>query len=85
MSADGQGGPPPGGNSTAAPPPFALPEFFPISARSAYLAQVHIGLTSTLLLLGTLAFCVRIYQRIRPVWKMGADDYFIIVGFVSAL
>jgi len=91
MSTDGQGAPPggadpagAGGNGTGfgAPPP--LPGF-PIDPRSAYLAQVYIGLTSTLLLLASITFFIRIYQRIRPVWKMGADDYFIIVGYMLSI
>lgn len=72
-----------GGNATAPPPmdPFAFG--FPIDPRSAWLSQIMIGLTSTLLLLGSICFFIRIYQRIRPVWKMGADDYFIILGYVG--
>ncbi|KAK0611213.1 hypothetical protein B0T14DRAFT_440077 [Immersiella caudata] len=65
------------------PDPFAFG--MPIDPRSAYLAQVYIGLTSTLLLLASITFFIRIYQRIRPVWKMGADDYFIIVGYMLSI
>ncbi|KAK0649538.1 hypothetical protein B0T16DRAFT_326875 [Cercophora newfieldiana] len=98
MSTDGSGAPPPGdgaalgngtglaGNGTAAPPPFDPFQFgFPIDPRSAYLSQIYIGLTSSLLLLASITFFIRIYQRIRPVWKMGADDYFIIVGYMLSI
>jgi hypothetical protein len=61
--------------------PFAFG--MPIDPRAAHLSQIYIGLTSALLLLASITFFIRIYQRIRPVWKMGADDYFIIVGYVS--
>ena len=54
----------------------------PISDRAAYLAQVYIGVSSVLLLLCVIAFVTRIYQRVRPVWKAGLDDYFIVAGFV---
>jgi len=94
MSTDGSGAPPPPppdgsggfGNGTAAPPPFDPFAFgFPIDPRSAYLSQVFIGLTSSLLFLASISFFVRIYQRITPVWKMGADDYFIIVGYLLSI
>lgn len=67
------------GNDTALPP---LPGM-PISARAAQLSQIYIGVTSILLTLCIVAFCVRIYQRVMPVWKVGLDDYFIVAGFVS--
>lgn len=87
MSTDGQGGAGTagaGGNGTdfGAPPPLLG---FPIDPRSAYLSRIHIGLTSTLLLFASITFFIRIYQRIRPVWKMGADDYFIIVGYMLSI
>jgi hypothetical protein len=54
----------------------------PISERAAYLAQVYIGVSSVLLFFCVVTFGTRIYQRIRPVWKVGLDDYFIVAGFV---
>jgi hypothetical protein len=63
----------------AAPPPTD----FPVSDRAAYLAQVHIGVTAPILALCVLTFSTRLYLRARPVWNIGIDDYFIIVGFVS--
>jgi hypothetical protein len=71
----GPGGP--GSNGTAE----VLPGI-PISDRAAYLAQVYIGVSSVLLLLCVITFVTRIYQRVRPVWKAGLDDYFIVAGFV---
>ena len=71
----GPGGP--GSNGTA----DVLPGV-PISDRAAYLAQVYIGVSSVLMLLCVIAFVTRIYQRVRPVWKAGLDDYFIVAGFV---
>ena len=70
----------PTGNGTEALPPFLG---FPISERAAYLARIHIGVTSTLFFFCLVTFATRIYQRIRPVWKVGMDDYFIVAGFVS--
>jgi len=67
------------GNTTE-PPPFPG---VPISEHAAYLARVHIGVTATLMLLCVIAFGTRMYQRIRPVWKVGLDDGFIVAGFVS--
>ncbi|KAK0712797.1 hypothetical protein B0T26DRAFT_873120 [Lasiosphaeria miniovina] len=71
-------------DGTAPPPP---PPFLgiPITDHAAYLSQVYIGLTSVLLALCILTFCTRIYQRVRPVWKVGLDDWFIMVGFALAV
>ncbi|KAK4121972.1 hypothetical protein N657DRAFT_576661 [Parathielavia appendiculata] len=57
----------------------------PISERAAYLSQVYIGVTSALMFLCVIAFGTRIYQRIRPVWKVGLDDYFIAAGFILTI
>ncbi|KAK4154082.1 hypothetical protein C8A00DRAFT_33107 [Chaetomidium leptoderma] len=57
----------------------------PVSERAAYLAQIHIGATSVLLLLCIITFTTRIYQRVRPVWKVGLDDYFIVAGFILTI
>ncbi|KAK3360681.1 hypothetical protein B0T25DRAFT_496651 [Lasiosphaeria hispida] len=71
------------GNATDIPPVFdpSLITEIPISERSAYLSRVFIGVTTVLILLCTLAFVTRMYQRIRPVWKVGWDDYCIVVGY----
>jgi hypothetical protein len=69
----------PGNGTEAGPVPIPG---IPISERAAYLSQVHIGVTSVLMLMCVIAFGTRIYQRIRPVWKVGLDDYFIVAGFV---
>jgi len=57
----------------------------PVSEHAAYLAQVYIGVSAVLLLLCVVAFTTRIYQRIRPVWKVGLDDYFIVAGFILTI
>ena len=54
----------------------------PISERAAYLARVHIGVTIPLLALCLVPFCARLYVRMRPVWRVGWDDGFIVLGFV---
>jgi hypothetical protein len=61
-----------------------IPEFtgVPISERAAYLSRIHIGVTSALMFLCLITFSTRMWQRIRPVWKVGLDDYFIVAGFV---
>ncbi|KAK3317747.1 hypothetical protein B0T19DRAFT_297085 [Cercophora scortea] len=71
----------PSTNSTAPPVPLGIP----ISERAASLAQLHYGVTSVLLVLCVLTFGTRMYQRIVPVWKIGADDVFIAMGFVSCM
>ncbi|KAL2263210.1 hypothetical protein VTK26DRAFT_7784 [Humicola hyalothermophila] len=53
-----------------------------ISDHAAHLARVFVGVTATLLALCVVTFGTRMYQRIRPVWKVGLDDYFIIAGFI---
>ena len=55
----------------------------PVTERAAYLARVHYGVTIPLLALCLVPFIARLYVRIRPVWRIGWDDGFIIVGFVS--
>lgn len=55
----------------------------PITPHAAYLARVYIGGTSVLMFLCLVTFSTRMYQRIRPVWKVGLDDIFICLGFVS--
>ncbi|KAK3902511.1 hypothetical protein C8A05DRAFT_44087 [Staphylotrichum tortipilum] len=57
----------------------------PISPRAAYLARIHIGATAVLLFLCLVTFSTRMYQRIRPVWKVGLDDYFICLGFLLSI
>ncbi|KAK1755544.1 hypothetical protein QBC47DRAFT_413299 [Echria macrotheca] len=77
-------GAPSGGNGTSAPPPPFDPsqiQFLPVSAEMAYLSRVFIGVTSVLLFFCIITFVTRMYQRIRPVWKVGWDDYFIVLGF----
>ena len=69
----------PGGNGTS-----EIPQGIPISEHAAYLARVYIGVSAVLLFLCLVAFTTRIYQRIRPVWKAGLDDYFIVAGFVRS-
>ncbi|KXX77655.1 hypothetical protein MMYC01_205970 [Madurella mycetomatis] len=59
-----------------------IPPGIPVSDQAAYLAQVYIGVTSTLMALCIITFCTRIYQRVVPVWKVGLDDYFIVAGFI---
>ncbi len=70
-----------GGNATINPMLFTG---VPISPHAAYLARVHIGATSVLMFLCIITFSTRMYQRIRPVWKVGLDDMFICLGFVSS-
>jgi len=72
-----------GDNSTALPPPPPPLTEIPILERAAYLSRIYISATSVLLLLCTLTFLTRMYQRVRPVWKVGWDDYFICMGYVS--
>ncbi|KAK3988840.1 hypothetical protein QBC44DRAFT_382017 [Cladorrhinum sp. PSN332] len=71
-------------NATAPPPEF-LPPGIIVTPRAAHLAQTFIAVTSILVALCTVTFCTRIYQRIFPVWKVGLDDYFIIMGFALAI
>ncbi|KAL2193869.1 hypothetical protein P885DRAFT_63643 [Corynascus similis CBS 632.67] len=70
----------PGGNGTS-----EIPQGIPISEHAAYLARVYIGVSAVLLFLCLVAFTTRIYQRIRPVWKAGLDDYFIVAGFILTI
>lgn len=60
-----------------------MPMGIPISEHAAHLSQLHIGVTTVLMFLCLVTFTTRIYQRVRPVWKVGLDDGFIVAGFVS--
>ena len=64
---------------SAAPPAEIL---IPISDRAAYLGRVHMGVTIPLLTLCLVPFFIRLYVRVRPVWQVGWDDCFIVLGFV---
>lgn len=78
---------PPPGNGTDLSPPTFEPSLFteiPISERMAYLSRIYISVTATLLLFCTLTILTRVYKRVGPVWKVGWDDYFIIIGYVRA-
>ena len=55
-----------------------VPPFIEVSVRAAGLAQLYIGSTSAILGLCLIAFCTRMYQRMRPAWNVGLDDYFIV-------
>ncbi|KAK4641692.1 hypothetical protein QC761_512880 [Podospora bellae-mahoneyi] len=67
------------------PPPDGLPPGIPVTERAAHLAQTFIGVTSILMALCLITFFTRIYQRVFPVFKMGLDDWFIIIGFILAI
>lgn len=54
----------------------------PVSDRSVYLSRVFYGTTITLLVLCIPTLSTRVYLKTRP-WRLGLDDLFIIVGFVS--
>ncbi|KAK5662197.1 hypothetical protein OQA88_8102 [Cercophora sp. LCS_1] len=72
------------GNETA-PPILPFPDYVEITPWAAYLARVFWGLNSALLFLCVVTYTLRMYQRIRPVWKVGADDWFITLGFLLAI
>lgn len=55
----------------------------PISAAAAHASRVHLGVCVPLLAIGLAIYCVRMYMRIRPVWKVSAEDYCITIGVVS--
>ena len=72
----------PGSNSSALPPPPPL--FFPVGPKEARLGQIYVAATAILLFLCLLTFGTRMYNRMRPAWNVGLDDYFITVGVVCA-
>jgi hypothetical protein len=54
----------------------------PVTERAAYLSRIHMGVTTPLLMLCLVTLGTRLYVRIRPVWKIGVDDVFIVLGLV---
>ncbi|KAK3936054.1 hypothetical protein QBC46DRAFT_420451 [Diplogelasinospora grovesii] len=63
----------------------AFPNGIEISERAAYLARLHIGITSTVFALCALTFYTRMHQRMKPNWNVGQDDWFLTAGFVLSL
>lgn len=55
----------------------------PVSERAASLAMTHIVVTSTLLGLGLVMFLLRVWLRVRPVWRISWEDYVMAIGVVS--
>ncbi|KAK1834045.1 hypothetical protein QBC39DRAFT_278169 [Podospora conica] len=81
-SGSGGGFDAPGSNLTGGPPP----EFFPVGAREAQLAQIYIASSSILLALCILTYGARIITRMRPGWRnLGLDDYFITAGVILSI
>lgn len=92
MSTNVTTGPSPDGLNGTVPtngtdlPPLGPPyPPIPISEWAAYLSKVYLGLTSVLMLLAISVFITRMYQRVRPVWKVGLDDYFIVGGMLLTI
>jgi hypothetical protein len=65
-------------------PPGPIP-MFAITERVALLSRVHLGTTTTLLVLCLIPFFARMYIRIWPVWRFGVDDAFIVAGLFCAI
>ena len=57
---------------------------FPISERGATLARLGLGLTSPLVALCIVTLAARFYVRARPTYKLGWDDWCILLGTVRA-
>ena len=53
-----------------------------ISERSAMLSRLYYGLTVPLLILTVATLALRFYLRIRPVYKLGLDDWCVLLGTV---
>ena len=57
--------------------------FIPIPERGAYLARLYYGLTIPLLAISIATLAARLYVRSRPAWKVGWDDWSLLIGTVS--
>jgi len=53
-----------------------------ITERSAMLSRLYYGLTIPLLVITVLTLALRFYLRIRPVYKLGLDDWCVLLGTV---
>lgn len=51
------------------------------SARS--LAHTFIGVSFTLMFIGTSLLTARIWTRLRPVYRVSYDDFFAMIAYVS--
>ncbi|KAK1751907.1 hypothetical protein QBC47DRAFT_79381 [Echria macrotheca] len=73
--------------NSGSPPPFPNDEplMIPVSDRAAYLARVHYGVMGPLLMVALIAFSCRFYVRVRPVWRVGWDDWLIALGFLWSI
>ena len=55
-----------------------------ITAAAAHASRVHLGVGIPLLTIGLAIYFVRMWFRIRPAWRVGAEDYCITVGVVGS-
>ncbi|KAK3995529.1 hypothetical protein QBC44DRAFT_18682 [Cladorrhinum sp. PSN332] len=58
---------------------------FPVSDQNVELAKSYVVTTSIALVASLIPFAARIYVRIRPLWRLGWDDYLIGAGFACAI
>ncbi|KAF4458135.1 hypothetical protein F53441_70 [Fusarium austroafricanum] len=65
-------------------PPSDGSPYFPISERAANLAIAHLSITSPLIAIGLVMFGLRIWLRIRPVWRVSWEDYSMAIGVAAA-
>lgn len=53
-----------------------------VSEAAAHASRVHIGVCIPLLTLGVLIYLVRMWHRMKPAWRVGAEDYTVTLGVV---
>ncbi|KAK5652138.1 hypothetical protein OQA88_10780 [Cercophora sp. LCS_1] len=66
------------------PPTGGEDPLIPITERAAFLARVHLGVTIPLIAVTLIPLSARLYVRIWPIWRVGWDDFLIVLGFSAA-
>lgn len=53
-----------------------------VSEAAAHASRVHLGVCIPLLTMGVLIYLFRMWHRVKPAWRVGAEDYAITLGAV---
>ena len=63
----------------------SAPQPVPISAAAVHASQIRLGVGIPLLAIGLGFYFLRMWLRMKPVWRISAEDYCISIGIVSQL
>ena len=61
------------------------PQMVPMTPYIHYTATVFVGVSVPFLAIALAAVAARLNPKLRPAWRFGVDDGFIILGTVRSL